>query len=76
MFFSVHHYYDRKTKSHVPPENNIITAWVEVGIFDLFFLASRFPLLLPAAFVTVFCKLVQRLNKLYYTATRRTFARR
>ena len=36
MLFSVHHYYDRKAKSHVPPENNIITAWVEVGEFYFF----------------------------------------
>ena len=31
VLVSVHHYYDRKGKNHIPPENNIITAWVEVG---------------------------------------------
>ena len=30
VLISAHHHYDRKTKSYVPPENNIITAWVEV----------------------------------------------
>ena len=30
VLVSVHHSYDRKLKTHVPPENNIITAWVEV----------------------------------------------
>ena len=30
VLVSVHHDYDRKTKIHIPPEYNIITAWVEV----------------------------------------------
>ena len=30
VLVSVHHQYDRKAKMFVPPENNIITAWVEV----------------------------------------------
>ena len=30
VLVSVHHDYDRKVKNHIPPEYNIITAWVEV----------------------------------------------
>ena len=36
VLVSVHHQYDRQAKSFVPPENNIITAWVEVR-YHLFF---------------------------------------
>ncbi|XP_020609574.1 uncharacterized protein LOC110048129 [Orbicella faveolata] len=33
VLVSVHHDYDRKVKNHIPPEYNIITAWVkEVGL--------------------------------------------
>ncbi|XP_020609571.1 uncharacterized protein LOC110048125 [Orbicella faveolata] len=33
VLVSVHHDYDRKVKKHIPPEYNIITAWVEeVGL--------------------------------------------
>ena len=48
VLVSVHHYYDRKVKSHVPPENNIITAWVEVRndcIQSKLFLHLELPLL-------------------------------
>ena len=47
VFVSVHHYYDREVKTHVPPENNIITAWVEVGndcIQSKLFLQLKLPL--------------------------------
>jgi len=30
VLVSGHHYYDRQVNSHIPPENNIIAAWVEV----------------------------------------------
>jgi len=30
VLVSVHHQYDRKAKTNIPPENNIITVWVEV----------------------------------------------
>ena len=30
VLVSVHHSYDRKVKNHIPPEYNIITAWIEV----------------------------------------------
>ena len=30
VLVSVHHYYDRKMKTVISPENNIVTAWVEV----------------------------------------------
>ena len=30
VLVSVHHDYDRKVKNRIPPEYNIITAWVEV----------------------------------------------
>ena len=30
VLVSVHHQYNRQNKKYVPPENNIITAWVEV----------------------------------------------
>lgn len=33
VLVSVHHYYDRQVKNHIPPENNVITAWVEVGYY-------------------------------------------
>jgi len=36
VLISVHHQYDRQTKSHIAPENNIITAWVEdVGLTSM-----------------------------------------
>ena len=31
VLVSVHNDYDRKVKNHIPPEYNIITAWIEVG---------------------------------------------
>ena len=37
VLVSVHHQYDRQAKSFVPPENNIITAWVEVRYHLLFY---------------------------------------
>lgn len=30
VLVSVHHHYNRQNKKNVPPENNIVTAWVEV----------------------------------------------
>ena len=30
VLVSVHHQYNRQNKKNVPPENNIVTAWVEV----------------------------------------------
>jgi len=36
VLVSVHHYYDRQVNSLVPPENNIIAAWVEeVGLTSM-----------------------------------------
>ncbi|KAL9962235.1 hypothetical protein ACROYT_G031317 [Oculina patagonica] len=36
VLVSVHHNYDRKVKNSIPPENNIITAWVEeVGLTSM-----------------------------------------
>ena len=30
VLVSVHHDFDRRVKKHIPPEYNIITAWIEV----------------------------------------------
>ena len=38
---SVHHGYDRKVKNHIPPEYNIITAWVEVRDSSLLYAYQR-----------------------------------
>jgi len=36
VLVSVHHQYDRKAKTNIPPENNIITAWVEdIGLTSM-----------------------------------------
>ena len=40
VLVSVHHQYDRQAKSFVPPENNIITAWVEVWYYQLSYFRS------------------------------------
>ncbi|KAL9973975.1 hypothetical protein ACROYT_G020502 [Oculina patagonica] len=35
-FVSVHHHYDRQAQNQIPPENNIITAWLEeVGLTSM-----------------------------------------
>ena len=34
VLVSVHHYYNRNMKNVILPENNIVTAWVEVRYFS------------------------------------------
>lgn len=38
VLVSVHHYYNRNMKNVILPENNIVTAWVEVRYFSTDFL--------------------------------------